>query len=452
MAELALLSLAQAALGLRAASFSATDLVRACLERIAELDPILNAFITLTPEIALEQASQSDAELAAGGDRGPLHGIPIALKDLVDTAGIRTTAASGLYEERVPGEDAEVVRRLRTAGAVVLGKLNLHEFAYGGSGVVSRFGPARNPRSPAHIAGGSSSGSAAAVGAGMCYAAIGSDTSGSIRVPAALSGVVGHKPTYGLVSVRGALPLSPSYDHVGPLARTVEDATLVHQAIAGYDPLDIFSVWPPPAGAERWPPRIGVARPIFCDGLDAEVAAGFEAALTVVAKIAASVADVVLPVDDDRTVFRAESVAVHRRHLERTPERYQPETLRRLQSGVPVTASDYIDKLYDLQRMRRGATALFHDMDVDLIVTPTVPVPAPSFAEIEAAPDRLRPIELLLLRNTRPFNILGTPALSVPCGATGAGLPIGLQITGPPFADGLVLGFGAAFERELARG
>ena len=410
--------------------------------------PFLNAFITLTGDAAVEQARQAGAELASGRDRGPLHGIPIALKDLIDTAGIRTTAASGLFEDRVPGADAEVVRRLRAAGAVVLGKLNLHEFAYGGSGVVGRFGAARNPRNPAHIAGGSSSGSAAAVGAGMCFASVGTDTSGSIRVPAALSGVAGHKPSYGLVSVRGVLPLSPSCDHVGPLARSAEDAALVHQAIAGFDPDDIHAVRPPvspPASLEDRRPRVGVARSFFCDGLDGEVALAFASALERVAALAERVDEVVVPVNDDRVVFVAESYAVHRVHVEGSPERYQPETLRRLRSSGPISASDYIDKRDELERLRRGAAALFRD--VDLVVTPTVAVAAPSFAEIEAAPAELRSRELLLLRNTRPFNILGLPALSVPCGVTRAGLPVGLQIVGPPWADERVLRFGVAFER-----
>jgi aspartyl-tRNA(Asn)/glutamyl-tRNA(Gln) amidotransferase subunit A len=447
MPTIALLSLADAARKLRIGEVSPTDLTHACLERIDEHDPILNAFITLTREQALEQARQAEVELAAGHDRGLLHGIPIGLKDLIDTAGVRTTAASGVFADRVPDTDAEVVRRLRAAGAVILGKLNLHELAYGGSGVVSFYGPAKNPRHPAYLAGGSSSGAAAAVGAGMCYAALGSDTSGSIRVPAALSGVVGHKPTYGLVSVRGVMPLSPSYDTVGPLARTVGDARLVHDVIAGYDALDIYSAAPPPEVA-RGPdgaPRIGIARAFVCDGLDAEVAERFAAALTLLATLARSLTDVVVPIDDDRTVFRAESVAVHRHHMEKTPELYQAETLRRLRSGAPVASSDYIDRWQDLQRMRRGAAALFRD--VDLVVTPTVPVPAPSFAEIEAAPEKLRGHELVLLRNTRPFNILGLPALSVPCGVTRAGLPVGLQIVGRPFDDARVLELGAAFER-----
>lgn len=438
----------------RARRLSPVEVTQHCLERIARLDPALHAFITVTGDLALEQARAAAAELSRGHDRGPLHGVPIALKDLIDTAGIRTTGASALFEDRVPTEDAEVVRRLHEAGAVMLGKLNLHELAYGGSGVVGHFPASRNPRNAAHICGGSSSGSAAAVGAGLCYAALGSDTSGSIRLPAALCGIVGFMPTYGLVSLRGVIPLSSSYDHVGPMTRTVRDAALVLQAIAGYDPADITSaVLPVPdyaaaLDAEGPRPRIGVARPHFFADLDAEVAAAIERALGVLAGLGAELRDIELAVDDDRTVFRAESYAFHRRWVDQSPERYQAETLRRIRTGEAVTAADYIEKWQHLQQLRRGFGAQL--AGVDLVVTPTVAVPAPSFAELEANPDALRPRELLLMRNTRPFDIWGTPGLTVPCGTTSAGLPIGFQIAGPIGADAQVLQLGAAFEQRLA--
>ncbi|HEU4729121.1 MAG TPA: amidase [Kofleriaceae bacterium] len=444
----------------RARRLSPVDATQACLERIARLDPELHAFITVTAERALEQARVATAQLERGEDRGPLHGVPVALKDLIDTAGVLTTGGSAVFADRVPADDAEVVRRLRTAGAVLLGKTNLHEVAYGGSGVIGHWPASRNPRNPAHITGGSSSGSATAVGARMCYAALGSDTSCSIRLPAALCGIVGFKPTYGLVSLRGVMPLSSSYDHVGPMTRTVRDAALVLQAIAGYDPEDITSavlpvadyaaaVDAPPGGAAGAWPRIGVARSYFFADLDGEVAAAIERALGVLEGLGAQLRDVTLPVDDDRTVFRAESWAVHRAWVERAAERYQPETLRRIRTGEAVTAAEYIEKWQHLQRMRRGAGAMFGD--VDLVVTPMAPVPAPSFAELEAAPDSLRPRELLLMRNARPFDIWGTPALTVPCGTTSAGLPIGLQIAGRVGADDEVLRLGAAFERLTAQ-
>src|ERR1700684_4606889 len=229
------------AAGLRRKEVSPLALTRACLDRIEKLNPALNAFITVMAESALVEAQAAEIEISRGEWRGPLHGIPIALKDLIDTAGTRTTAASELYQNRVPAEDAELVRRLRQAGAVILGKNNLHEFAYGGSSLVSFFCDVHNPWNTEHIAGGSSGGSAAAVAAGLCYAAIGTDTAGSIREPAALCGCVGIKPTYGRVPARGVIPLSWSLDHVGPLAATVGDAAIVLQAIAGYDPLDVCS-------------------------------------------------------------------------------------------------------------------------------------------------------------------------------------------------------------------
>jgi aspartyl-tRNA(Asn)/glutamyl-tRNA(Gln) amidotransferase subunit A len=446
------LTLTELGAAYRARRLSPVDATRACLDRIARLDPELHAFITVTGELALDQARAAEAELARGRDRGPLHGVPIALKDLIDTAGVRTTGGSALFEDRVPAEDAEVVRRLRDAGAVLLGKLNLHEMAYGASGMIGHFPITRNPRNPAHICGGSSSGSAAAVAAGMCYAALGSDTSGSIRIPAALCGIVGFMPSYGLVSLRGVLPLSWSYDHVGPMTRSVRDAALVLQAIAGYDPGDLTSIAFPAAdhvaavdGAAAGPrPRIGVARSHFFEALDREVAAAVERALGVLAGLGATMRDVEVAVDDDRTVFRAESWAYHRAWVERAPDRYQPETLRRIRTGEAVTAADHIEKLHELQRLRRAAPALF--ADIDLIVTPTAAIPAPTIAELSDRPDELRPRELVLMRTTRMFDVLGTPGISVPCGTTAAGLPIGLQIIGAPGADAAVLRLAAAYE------
>jgi len=453
MTEISELTITALGAAYRAQRLTPVEVTQHCLDRIARLDPELRAFITVTAEHALAQARVAQDELAAGRDRGALHGVPIGLKDLIDTAGIRTTCASQLFEDRVPTEDAEVTRRLHAAGAVMLGKLNLHEHAYGGSGVVGHYPATRNPRSHAHITGGSSSGSAAAVGAGLCFAALGSDTAGSIRLPAALCGIVGFKPSYGLVPLRGVFPLAWTYDHVGPMTRTVRDAALVLQAIAGYDADDLTSA-PLPAtdyaaalGLDE-PLRIGVARPYFFADLDPDVAAAIERALATLTGLGATLHDVELPIDDDRTVARTESYAIHRDHVLASPERYQAETLRRIRTGESVAATDYILKLHELQAKRRHAAALF--TGVDLMVMPTSPIPALSFAEIDAAPETLRPRELVLLRNTRPFNILGNPAISVPCGITRAGLPIGLQLAGPPGSDARVLRAAAAFERAHA--
>jgi len=447
-----LFSITELGAAFRTRMLSPVEATQLCLDRIAHLDPTLHAFITVTGELALEQARAAAAELERGHDRGPLHGVPIALKDLVDMAGLPTTANSAVFADRIATDDAEVVRRLRTAGAVILGKLNLHEIAYGGSGFVGHFPASRNPRNPAHICGGSSSGSAAAVGAGMCYAALGSDTSGSIRLPASLCGIVGLMASYGMVSLRGVMPLSSSYDHVGPMTRTVRDAAIVLAAIAGHDARDITSLALPVSdyvaavdGATARL-RIGVARPHFFADVDPEVAAAVERALAALANLGAELRDVALPVDDDRTVFRAESYTFHRRWMDSCPERYQAETLRRLRTGAEVTAAEYIEKWQHLQQLRRGSAALFDG--IDLIVTPTVPVPAPTFAEFEASFDTLRPKELVLMRNTRPFDIWGTPAVSIPCGSTKTGLPIGLQIAGPIGGEADVLRLAAAYERN----
>jgi aspartyl-tRNA(Asn)/glutamyl-tRNA(Gln) amidotransferase subunit A len=429
---------------------SPVELTRACLDRIEKLSPTLNAFITISADSALAEAGVAETEIARGQWRGPLHGIPIALKDIIDTAGTRTTAGSALFEHRVPTEDAEVVRRLRQAGAVILGKNNLHEFAYGGSSLVSFFGDVRNPRDEGHIAGGSSGGSAAAVAAGLCYAAIGTDTAGSIREPAALCGCVGIKPTYGRVSARGVIPLSWSLDHVGPLAATVSDAAIVLQAIAGYDPLDPGSADVPVTdyasalldGVKNL--RVGVPRKHFYDDLNEEVRVVVEQALVVIGKLVADVREVHIEAPADRTVQAAESFAYHAENVARKPELYQPETLRRIRSGENISTAQYIHRRRELDLERRKAQDFF--ADVDLLVTPTMPMPAPAIADLKKDSAALRPAELALLRNTRPFNVWGLPAISVPCGFTKSGLPIGLQIAGAHWREDLVFRLAQAYE------
>ncbi len=436
---------------LRRKEISPVEVTRACLDRIEKLNPMLNAFITVTAESALAEARAAEIEISRGEWRGPLHGIPIALKDLIDTAGTRTTAASAVFECRVPTEDAEVVRRLRLAGAVILGKNNLHEFAYGGSSLVSFFGDVHNPWNTTHIAGGSSGGSAAAVAAGLCYAAIGTDTAGSIREPAALCGCVGIKPTYGRVSARGVIPLSWSLDHVGPLAATVGDAAVVLQAIAGWDSLDVCSADVPVSdyvsglGDSAKSLRVGVPRAHFYDELDEEVRAAVEQALAVIGALAADLRDVQIEVSSDRTVQAAESFAYHADYIARTPELYQPETLRRIRSGANISAAEYIRRQRELDLERRRARDFF--ADVDLVVAPTMPIPAPAITDLKKDPAALRPAELALLRNTRPFNVWGLPAVSVPCGFTKSGLPIGLQIAGPYWREDLVLRLAHAYEQ-----
>jgi len=439
---------------LRRREISPVEITRVCLDRIERLNPTLNAFISVTAESALAEARAAETEIGRGEWRGPLHGVPVALKDLIDTANVRTTSGSALHEDRVPERDAEVVRRLRHAGAVIVGKNNLHEFAYGGSSLVSHFGDVHNPWDVGRIAGGSSGGSAAAVIAGLAWAAIGTDTAGSIREPAALSGCVGLKPTYGRVSSRGVIPLSTSLDHVGPMAATVADAAIVLQAIAGYDAGDTTSFDVPVAdytGALREDAkqmRVGVARDYFFDDLDPEVAAALEHALHGIATLVAEMKEVRLEVPTDRTLQAAEAYAYHAANVAASPELYQPETVRRIRSGEKVTAAEYIERRRELEAARRGIRAVF--AGVDVLVTPTTPLSAPSIAELKMNPDELRPAELKLLRNTRPFNVWGLPAISVPCGFTQSGLPIGLQIAGPHWREDLVLRLAHAYEQATA--
>jgi aspartyl-tRNA(Asn)/glutamyl-tRNA(Gln) amidotransferase subunit A len=447
-------SISELAPRLQRREISPVEILQLCLERIERLNPALGAFITVLGESARAEAGRAEGELLRGEWRGPLHGVPIALKDLIDTAGVRTTAASALYKDRIPDQDAEVVRRLLEAGAVILGKNNLHEFAYGGSSLVSHFGDVHNPWDVGRIAGGSSGGSAAAVVAGLAYAAIGTDTAGSIREPAALCGCVGLKPTYGRVSSRGVIPLSSSLDHVGPLAATVADAAIVLQAIAGYDPADITSAEVTVADyasalcEDRKSVRVGVLREYFFDDLDPEVASAMEQALREIETLVGEVKEVRLEVPADRTLQAAESYAYHAENVGRSPELYKPETVRRIRSGEKVTAVEYIERRRELSAARRSVRAIFSDVDV--LVTPTIPMPAPTIAALKADPDALRPAELRLLRNTRPFNVWGLPAISVPCGFTQSGLPIGLQIAGPHWREDLVLRVAHAYEQATA--
>jgi aspartyl-tRNA(Asn)/glutamyl-tRNA(Gln) amidotransferase subunit A len=445
------LSLSEASRLIRDKKVSPVELTQGCLQRIERLNPKLNAFITVTAESALAQAHAAETEIQRGHWRGPLHGVPIALKDLFDTAGVRTTAASELFKDRIPAQDGEIVRRLKDAGAVLLGKLNMHEFAYGGSTVISYYGPVHNPWSFDHEAGGSSSGSAVAMAAGLCYGSVGSDTGGSIRQPSAYCGTVGLKPTYGRVSTRGVIPLSWLYDHVGPMTRTVEDAAAMLQVLAGYDPDDANSAGQPvpdysAAFSQKGPLRVGVPRAYFYEGLHADIESAMNAALKVIGKLASGVRDVEMPASNDTTILRAEAYAYHADYVKKSPELYQPETLKRIRAGEDVTTATYIQARRQVDQYRHNIRKLFES--VDLLVTPTTPVPPFTISELLADMDNLRTKEVLTLRNTRPFNILGLPSISVPCGFTKSGLPIGLQISGAPWAEGNVLRLAHAYEQQ----
>lgn len=433
----------------RTKKVSPKELTSACLARIQRLTPTLNAFITVTAEQATIDAQRAEAEIMKGKWRGPLHGIPIGLKDLFDTAGVRTTGGSGQCADRVPAEDADVVRRLKAAGAVILGKQNLHEFGLGATSASSHFGAVHNPWNRDYVAGGSSGGSAAAVAASLCYGALGTDTGGSIRIPASFCGIVGFKPTYGRVSTRGVLPLSRSLDHVGPLTRTVLDAAMLLQAIAGYDAQETTSVDRPvpawTATIKRGPAslRVGVPRESFFTGLQPEVDMSVAQAIRVVSKLTAGVEEVVVPVNPEVpvAVMLAEGFAFHAARVREAPQLFQPAVLGRLRSGEAIGTATYIDRRRELDQLRRSAAGLF--AHVDLLVTPTVPLlPIPI---TEAQDDEAG--TALYARNTRPFNAYGLPALSVPCGFAKNGLPIGLQIVGPPWGEESVLRLAHAYEQ-----
>jgi len=448
-ADPTLLTISEASRRIAARGLTSVDLTRAYLARIERLNPRVNAYITVTGEHALAQARVLDAETAAGRSRGPLHGIPIALKDNIDTAGVRTTAASAVYADRVPAEDAPVVQKLRDAGAVFLGKLNMHEFAYGGTCVISNYGPIHNPWSLDHTPGGSSGGSAAAVAARMCAAALGTDTAASIRFPASCCGVVGFKATHGLASIRGIVPLSEMHDHVGPIARSVADVALVMTAIAGYDPLDPVSIradiprMRESIGADVKSLRVGVPREPFFQSLDPEFEAAIRAALDVLRGLTGSMADVVLPAIDSYTVLSAETFQYHAALLADPAKRalYNPVTRERIMGGANIPSTQYIESRRRMVLARNGVGR--HFQQVDVLVTPTSMAPPVAIAPALANP----PAEPGMIRNTLPFNVYGIPTISVPCGLTRAGLPIGLQISGPPLGEARVLALAHAYER-----
>jgi aspartyl-tRNA(Asn)/glutamyl-tRNA(Gln) amidotransferase subunit A len=443
----------------RSKKASPVELTHECLTRIERLNPKLNAFITITADSALAEARQAEAEIHDDRWKGPLHGVPIALKDLIDTAGVRTTAASGLFKDRVPAQDAEIVRRLKAAGAVLLGKLNLHEFAYGGSSVISYFGPVHNPWNLDYSPGGSSGGSAAAVAAQLCYGAIGSDTGGSVRQPAGYCGIVGLKPTFGRVSTSGVIPLSWSLDHLGPMTRTVTDAALMLQVIAGYDAQDKASIHVPVPNfaanisAATSSLRLGIPRAYFYEALHPEIQAAMEAALSVLKKLTHTQRDIASLAADDTyasmmdpyvTILRAEAYAYHKEYVSKSPVLYQPQTLKRIQAGADITVSAYLQARHQLEQFRRSVAQVFET--IDLLITPTACVPPFAIADL-LDPNTLRERELLMLRNTRPFNMLGLPTVSVPCGFTHGDLPVGLQITGPPGGEPTVLRLAYAYEQ-----
>ena len=438
---------------------SPVEVVRAHLDRVSALDATLKAFITVCGDQALEAARAAEALLMAGHPVGPLHGVPYGPKDLYNTKGVRTTGGSKILAECVPAEDASVVSRLRAAGLIVLGKLNMHEFAYGPEGLNAHYGDARNPwDATAHrVAGGSSSGSGVAVAAGLCPGALGSDTGGSIRIPASLCGISGIKPTYGRVSRAGVLPLAWSMDHAGPMARTVRDLALMLGAMAGYDAADpTTSVLPVPDYAaaltgEVKGLRVGLLRAHFNDVAAPEVRAAVEAAAKRFEQAGAVVdevnlAEVVHVSAASFAIVATEALAYHAEWMRTRRADYQPDVRDRLKMGALVSGVQYVRAQQVRQLVRREVDAALARRDV--LLAPATPIPAPVLGEkATQLGDGPSDIRSALIRFTRPFNLSGHPACSLPCGFTAAGLPLGMQLVGRPFDEATVLRAADAYQR-----
>ncbi len=460
------LSVTEISARIHAKTLTSTELVKALLERISAINPKVNAFVTVMGKDALAQAATLDAEAKAGKFRGPLHGIPLALKDNIDTAGTRTTAASPMFKDRIPTEDAAIVTKLKQSGAIILAKANLHEFAIGCTGDISYFGPARNPWALDHITGGSSSGSAASLAANLTPAALGTDTGGSIRCPSAWCGTVGLKPTLGLVSIRGIIPCRASNDHCGPMARTVEDVALMLGQMTGYDPLDVYSV--PSTQVDYVKEmrqsvksfRLGTPAS-FYDHVDPEIETAVKAALEVLKGLTAGVtSDAPLweGITGDST---GEQEEYHHELIEKyginymLPDRTRFERMENPPAGTKfATAMESVKAHQQLAITRRMIDS--HFTNFDLVVVPTTVMQAGKINDSLAQEARATPPTGKVYNwfetgggctNTRPFDLFGIPALSVPCGFTKEGLPIGLMIAAPHFQEGKVLALAYAYQQ-----
>jgi aspartyl-tRNA(Asn)/glutamyl-tRNA(Gln) amidotransferase subunit A len=432
---------------LRAREISAAEMTDECLARIEADNARFNAFILVMADQARRQAREADRELASGRDRGPLHGVPVSIKDLFDIRGTATTAASRVREGHVAEHDAPVVAYLRQAGAVLIGKTNLHEFAFGTTNEDSAFGPSRNPHDPTRSPGGSSGGSAASLAAGMALASLGTDTGGSIRIPAAACGTVGLKPTYDEVSTEGVVPLSPTLDHVGPLAQSVTDAWYVYHALLGRAASPPLSA-APPSGL-----RLALPRAYFCEVLDEEVRARFEASLDALRKAGARIDETeIRHAGDIAPVYLhisfGDAAAYHATMLDTMADRYTPPVRLRLEAARYVLAEDYVRALAGREVLRREVDAALAGYDA--LVVPTLPIPAPllgaSSVQVGA---KQEPVRNLMLRLTQLFNLTGHPAISLPCGRTSAGLPCGLQLVGARMQTEALLGVALACEGHV---
>ena len=441
---------------------SPVEVVDAHLERIEATEPVLNSFITLLPEHAREAARRAEAQIQAGNYLGPLHGIPVGLKDLFNTAGVRTTSGSRILDNFIPREDCTVAARFQQAGAILLGKLNMHQFAYGPTGENFDYGHMHNPWNVDMVTGGSSGGSGSAAAAGQCTITMGSDTGGSVRIPSALCGIVGLKPTYGLVSRAGLTPLSWCLDHPGPMVRTVEDAALTMNAIAGYDAKDQATSarevpdFTAALGGSLEGLRVGVVKEYFEAALDSEVETAVRAAVAQLSELGATVTEVSFPMFADAqaisgTILMSEAAAYHRELLAKDGDNLTPSIRLRLEAGLFVTAPDYLKAQQARARFNFEMAALFKE--VDLLAGPTEPITAPPILATEVTiGDEVVGTTGALTQYTRPYNISGTPAISVPCGFSRAGMPIGLQLAGRAFDELTVLRAAHAYEQATKWG
>lgn len=444
-------SISEIAASLRDGSTTSRLVTEQRIERIGHFDQALNAYVTVTADAAIQAANQADTELSKGLDRGPLHGVPIAIKDLCATAGVRTTAGSKLYEHWVPESDATVVRKLRDAGAVLLGKTGMHELAYGMDSDNAFFGTIRNPWDTSRTPGGSSGGSAAAVAAGLAYGAIGTDTGCSIRQPAHCCGIVGFKPTFGVVSKSGVVPLCWSMDHVGPMTRSVSDAALIFSAIVGYDSSDPWSVALPSRAGENASRaitvdglRLGVVRSHFFSGDRAVVDVVDQ---TIERLVAAGARVIPLELPDIEAAYAAcrrvflEAAALHADALEQRPDDFSDTVREKLIAASRISGEDYAADQHFRQEFRVRMDALLHQCDV--LVTPTACVPTPEIAAMGEEFFRLSP------RNTNISDFTGQPSISLPCGYDDNGMPVGVMLTGRRFSDWGLLSQASAVERVL---
>jgi aspartyl-tRNA(Asn)/glutamyl-tRNA(Gln) amidotransferase subunit A len=455
------MTIQEAAMALRARKVSSFELTSKALERIARLDPKLKTFITLMEESARSRAQDADAELSRGIDRGPLHGIPVAVKDVFATKGIRTTCGSKLFADQTPDHDSAVVERLSAAGAVLIGKTNMHELAYGITSANPHFGTVRNPWDIERIPGGSSGGSGAAVAADFVFMAMGSDTGGSIRIPASFCGIVGLKPTFGRVSRYGVLPLDFSLDHMGTLTRSVRDAALSLDALAGFDSRDdtssrhaVDSYLPDKHPSIR-DVRIGVPENFYFDLVDPAVVKAVQHMVETAQSLGAQVISLHVPDIPalnavGRVILLCEASALMQPYLHRRQD-FGADVLALLDQGRLLPATDYVNA----QRLRRVMKQEFQNIwkQVDCLFVPTTPTSAPKIGQATMKfGEKEEDARLASTRLVRGINVLGLPALSLPCGRDDLGLPIGLQIIGPPFRESLILRVGAALEDSTSFG